>query len=117
MTSSPPDRLAEAEMICPTCNARQEWSEQCRRCKCDLSTMRRVWRMGRQARRSCLLDLRAGRIATAVEHARRYAALSCDEDSARLLAVSHLLAGDWPQALAAASGRRPPRWDDVVSRI
>jgi hypothetical protein len=102
MTASPPDQLDASEMTCPTCNARQEWSDQCRRCKCDLSLLRSVWRMSRQSRRNCLLHLRAGRVSEAIEHARQYAALQPGEDSTRLLAVSHLLAADWPRALAAA---------------
>jgi hypothetical protein len=90
---------ADGELRCPTCGARQEWSDTCRRCKCDLVLLRRVAGAGRACRRQCLRSLRAGRIGEALHHARRLYALFPDRPAARLLAVCHLLRGNWAAAL------------------
>ena len=93
-------------LCCPTCGAQQEWSDTCRRCKCDLTLLQAVEEAWREHRRRCLLLLRAGRLAEALQQARRGYALSADQRSARLLAVCHLVCGNWVRAitLAAAAG-------------
>jgi hypothetical protein len=48
------------------------------------------------------LLLRAGRPGEALRHARRSYALRPDPRSARLLAVCHLLCGNWTSAIAIA---------------
>ena len=103
MTESSLERTAEDEMRCPTCNARQAWSDECRRCKCDLSLLRQSWRAGEAQRRRCLGQLRAGQPEGALHHARRYAIIAGAAKASRLLGVCHLLCGNWPAASAVAS--------------
>ena len=102
MTESTVERAAENEMCCPTCNARQAWSNECRRCKCDLSLLRQSWRAREAQRRRCLRHLRAGRPDRALRHARRYAIIAGATKASRLLGVCHLLCGNWPDACAVA---------------
>ena len=83
---------------CPTCNAQQAWSDECRRCKCDLSLLHRLWRRGRALRSACLRELRAGRPAQALPYAQQYCFLG-PEDAPRLLAACYLLSGNWAKAL------------------
>jgi hypothetical protein len=96
------DNSANGEVRCPTCGVLQDWSDACRRCKCDLTLLRRVMEAAEASRRRCLCALRGGRTAEALRHARRWYALCPDRSAARLLAVCHLLAGDWPAAAAMA---------------
>jgi len=100
MAVIPIDRATEGRMRCPTCKATQEWSDTCRRCKCDLTLLRSAAEACRESRRRCLLFLRAGRLAEAVRQARRGYSLCPDERSSRLLAVCHLARGDWARAVA-----------------
>ena len=88
----------DGTMRCPTCNAQQSWSDECRRCKCDLSDLFAVWRAGRQARNRCLLALQSGDFDRALNHAQRLAVLCSGDEATRLLTVCHLLRGDWPAA-------------------
>jgi hypothetical protein len=46
--------------------------------------------------------LRVGRFSDALRHARRFHILCSDPLATRLLAVSHLLSGNWPAATALA---------------
>lgn len=96
------EQTAEATMACPACGARQAWSDECRRCKCDLSDLRAAWQAIRHARATCLLQLRKGHFERAVQAARRYAGIDPGYEATRLLAVCHLLHGDWAAALRAA---------------
>lgn len=90
------------EMTCPACNARQSWSDQCRRCKCDLSLLGQFHRVRDLQRRRCLQALNDGRPDRALDYARRYAALAGAAGGAQLLAVCHLLNGNWELALRFA---------------
>ena len=99
---------AENEMRCPTCNARQTWSDECRRCKCDLSLLWRCWRTREAERRRCLRRLRAGQPDQALRHARRYAIIVGAAEASRLLAVCLLLCDNWPDARAVADDTRSP---------
>jgi len=95
------DQTAIDESLnCPTCGALQQWSDECRRCKCDLSLLRDIWREGQLAKGNCLSHLRAGNIRCALRAAQRSAAMVPDDDTKRLLAVCHLLLSDWSSALA-----------------
>lgn len=87
---------------CPTCGTEQEWSDTCRRCRCDLTLLRAVEKVRREHRRRCLLLLRAGRLTEALQQARRGYALCADQRSARLLAVCHLVCGNWTRAITLA---------------
>ena len=90
----------EKEVCCPVCRARQEWSDTCRRCRCDLSLLRRTAEACAASRRLLLAQLDAGRWPAALAAARRYHALCPTPDSTRLLAIASLLAGDWSTAAA-----------------
>lgn len=96
------DRSANGDVRCPTCGVLQEWSDACRRCRCDLTLLRRVMEATETSRQHCLCALRAGRISKAIRHARRLQAFSPDQSSARLLAVCQLLQGNWLAATAMA---------------
>ena len=110
MTEPTLERAVEDEMRCPTCNATQPWSDECRRCKCDLSLLRQCWRTREAERRRCLRQLKAGRPHRALRHARRYAAIVGAAEASRLLGVCLLLCGNWPDACAlAAEGIRFPQ--------
>ena len=103
MTEPTVERVAEDEMRCPTCNARQVWSDECRRCKCDLSLLHQCRRTCEAQRRRCLRQLMAGRPHRALRYARRYAVIvGANEEASRLLGASLLLCGNWPDACALA---------------
>ena len=109
MTESSAERTAEDEMACPTCKARQVWSDQCRRCQCDLSLLRQWRSAGESQRRECLHELRLRRPEQALGHARRYALIVGSREGARLLAVCHLLCGNWAESCAALGEGSNPR--------
>ncbi|HID78650.1 MAG TPA: hypothetical protein EYP56_21990 [Planctomycetaceae bacterium] len=90
------------QMRCPTCGARQPWSDSCRRCRCDLTLLRDVRAGCQQTRRQCLVALDEGRLSDALRYAYRRFWLSPDAAACRLLAVCHLLAGNWIKALRFA---------------
>jgi hypothetical protein len=103
MTESTHHNAVEAEMSCPTCHARQPWSDECRRCKCDLTLLRQFRLAAETQRRQCLRELSAGRPAAALVRASRFANLVGGAPATRLLAVCHLLCHDWSQASALAA--------------
>jgi len=92
----------DEHMRCPTCNAAQVWSEQCRRCKCDLSLLWRAHRTAERERRQCLLLLRQRRPGLALRHARRFAALAGTAQAEHLVGACLLLCGNWPDACSLA---------------
>jgi hypothetical protein len=92
------------ELRCPTCGARQGWSDSCRRCKSDLRLLGDALKAYARHRRSSLLDLDAGRLDAALGHARRCHDLRPGPESHRLLAVCQLLRGDWVDAVQIARG-------------
>ena len=97
---SPTDALR-----CPTCGARQEWSDTCRRCKCDLALVRALLQHRQRLRRASLQALRDGRFEEALTAAAHAYALQRDEDTRRLLAVAHLLTGRYADAIMLAEGK------------
>lgn len=96
------DCQRDVSMACPTCRAEQAWSDTCRRCRCDLTDLRAVWQRHQGRRRSCLAALRSGDWERALQLARDCVSLHRSADSLRLLAVCHLLRGDWRDAWQAA---------------
>jgi hypothetical protein len=98
------NREGHAVVRCPTCGARQEWSETCRRCKCDLGLLRLAEQAYRRTRLRCLRALEARRTSEALRQAHRCHWIRPGADSARLLALCTLLRGDWPAAVALAAG-------------
>lgn len=92
---------------CPTCRAVQEWSETCRRCKSDLRLLWDVEKSYHKARWRCLEALGANDSGGALRAARSCLRLRPDAESRRLMALSSLLGGDWPTALALARDSSP----------
>ena len=100
-------RSETGELRCPTCGARQAWSDTCRRCKCDLSLLHQLQQRLRLLRRRCLSQLRDRRLDGALDTARRCYQLSTDAASARLLALCYLLNADWAGALRLHDAATP----------
>jgi hypothetical protein len=91
---------------CPVCRAAIGNSAACRRCKADLTLLTDI-----ESQRGRLLALtcqaiRESRFGDALSQARQAHALRADADSARILAVSSLLTGDFASAyrLAESAG-------------
>jgi hypothetical protein len=97
MRVSTPDQVR-----CPTCRAVQEWSDTCRRCRCDLRLLRAAHAAYRDHRRQCLLSLDAGHEKLALGHAIRCHDLRPGPDSRRLIALCALVMEDWQTALELA---------------
>ncbi len=103
----PPPAESPLAIQCPTCGARQTARAECRRCKCDLSLYTALLQHRACLREQALRELRQQHYQTAAETARRVWSISPDESATRLLAVAHLLAGDFPAAARAAVGYAP----------
>lgn len=95
-------------MRCPVCKAENTQPPQCRRCKADLGLL---WTLEDQRDRLLVLVRRylaAGATRQAVEYAEDADWLRSDEESRRLLAVTHLLdrdfAGAWEYYRAVRGG-------------
>jgi hypothetical protein len=95
-------------MCCPTCNAEQIWSDVCRRCRCDTSLLHQAWQRHQFARLACLNALRTGRFTEACRCAQQQHEIAASSQSARMLAVCHLLAGNWQRAFQGALGVLDP---------
>jgi hypothetical protein len=89
-------------LCCPTCGARQEWSDTCRRCRCDLVLLRRAREATRHSRHRCLRSLVAGRYPEALAAARQHHQYRPDREADRLLAVCLLMNRNWAEALGVA---------------
>lgn len=87
---------------CPTCNARQDASPECRRCKCDLSLLLAALQRCEGLYEECLRELAKGDVKAAEQAALRRWELAPDVDAARLLATTYLLQGRYQAALEIA---------------
>ncbi len=94
------DRSLATRFRCPTCGAEQEPADVCRRCRCDLTLYRQVACAVDARRPHRLVALRDGLPCDALRHARQLYDLAPTTLSAKLLSVSHLLAGNWLAALS-----------------
>ena len=103
MSRGPDSEPASGMVRCPTCQASQEWSQVCRRCKSDLRLLRAFAEGYERSRRACLEAASSGDPRAASHHARLCHTLRPDASSRRLLALAALLRGDWPTAAALAS--------------
>ncbi len=90
------------QLRCPTCGARQGWSETCRRCGCEFDLLARLTRSYDDHDRRAREALQRGDPATAWEHARTCFRLDSRAEAARLLAVTALAARRFDDALVAA---------------
>ncbi len=93
------DVVSADRVRCPTCRAVQEWSNQCRRCRCDLRLLRAACSAHLDHRRDCILELEAGRPEIALGHALRCHDLHPGPDSLRLLSLCALAREEWGTAL------------------
>jgi predicted amidophosphoribosyltransferase len=100
--------LHPSTLICPVCRAEQPWSDSCRRCRCDLSLLRKADQARRLARQQSEEHLRAGRWAEAHRMALALYDLDRGRDAPRLLALCCLLAGDFARAA---------EWADFEARM
>ncbi len=94
--------VAAPTLCCPTCRARQDWTDTCRRCKCDLRLLRAAHEAYERNRAECLAGLQGDKPRSAMFYARQCEMLQPGDESRRLLAVCALVAGDWPTALSLA---------------
>ena len=94
--------ISSDQVRCPTCRAVQEWSDWCRRCRCDLRLLRSARRPTRTTGGNACLELEAGQPDLAMGHAIRCHELRPDADSRRLLALCALYQEDWETALQLA---------------
>ncbi|MHB8899007.1 MAG: hypothetical protein ACYC6Y_09700 [Thermoguttaceae bacterium] len=109
MTESSSERTGEDEMLCPACKACQAWSDECRRCKCDLSLLKEWHAACEAVRRRCLVELGRGSSKRALRYARRYALLAGGAEASRLLGVCQLLSGNWAESCASLGEGTDPR--------
>jgi hypothetical protein len=96
------DVVSLDQVRCPTCRALQEWSDLCRRCRCDLRLLRAACSTHQDHRRSCILQLEVGQPDIALGHALRCHELLPGADSLRLLALCALAREEWETALRLA---------------
>jgi hypothetical protein len=87
---------------CPTCNAEQPWSDDCRRCRCDLSLLHDTLRAAEHSYQAALRLYSEGRVAEALPAARQAYELEPQEATRRLWAVCALRTSDWPTAVRLA---------------
>lgn len=98
--------VRQTTLRCPTCNARQIPSLQCRRCKCDLTLVAAVHDQQRRLHALVLRQLANGDYLAAFHTARTRWALVPDAAAARLLGVCLLLL-DRFQAAEIVSEKAP----------
>ena len=93
------DAVSPDQVRCPTCRALQDWSDSCRRCRCDLRLLRAAALTHNHHRLSCILHLDAGQPDIALGHALRCHELNPGADSRRLLALCALAREEWETAM------------------
>ena len=98
----PTDHETETLLRCPTCSARQAWSAECRRCKCDLAPLWKVRRLADTARDRFLLAARQDHWDQALHWAEIYCRLVPDLDGIRFMAVAHAKLGRWEESFRLA---------------
>ncbi len=86
-------------MHCPVCKAENALEATCRRCKADLSLLVQVETQRGRALAAALRFLSDGRPNAALQAATLAHQVRAGNDSARLLAVCHLWADNYPLAL------------------
>jgi len=85
-------------MRCPVCKAENSQGPQCRRCKADLSLLFALEGQRIQTLAEARDCLRRGQWQAAIEHAETANRLRGDDESRRLLAMTHLLGRDFALA-------------------
>jgi hypothetical protein len=85
-------------MRCPVCKADNLQGPQCRRCKADLALLFALEDQRRRTLTEARRCLERGQWSDAAHHAATADWLRANEDTQRLLALAHLLAGDFAEA-------------------
>jgi hypothetical protein len=96
------------KMRCPTCGAKQAWSDSCRRCRSDLSLLHQALRCAQHLRRACLTALRHGRYDEAVQAAYRCCQWDSSQESRHLLAMAEFYCGRFATAVRLTQRHRQP---------
>ncbi|MBI3461591.1 MAG: hypothetical protein HY000_00815 [Planctomycetes bacterium] len=98
-----PDSNPDERMFrCPTCGAVQPWSDDCRRCRCDLGLLHATVQAADALHQQALHLILSGRLDDALQAARQSWELDPSTRSRRLLAVCALLNRQWQSAVQAA---------------
>jgi hypothetical protein len=87
-------------MHCPVCRAEVDSGPQCRRCRVDLSLLFILEEQRQQLLTAGFRALGCGRWREALALGERAGALRQDYAAQRLVALAHLLAGEYTRALA-----------------
>jgi hypothetical protein len=85
-------------MRCPVCRASIEQGPQCRRCRADLALLFDLEEQRSKALRQAHQALAKGDVEGMLGFAEQAHILRRDEESARLMALGHLLRRDFPAA-------------------
>jgi hypothetical protein len=93
---------------CPVCRASDNRGPQCRRCKADLALLLRLEEERERGLEAARRHAGRGQAADCLRAARRADLLRSDNDSLELLAVAHLLLGDYGTARSLYLRLRPP---------
>jgi hypothetical protein len=100
-------------LTCPVCRATNERGPSCRRCKADLSLLFGLREQRQRVLSAAYHEAARGRWRRAIALAQGVEALRADPEVRQLLAVAHLMQGDyagawrWSQAAASLAGVRP----------
>lgn len=86
-------------MRCPVCRAEVEAGPQCRRCRVDLSLLFSVEEQRQQVLHAGFRALGSGRWRDALALGEQAGTLRQDYAAQRLVALAHLLAGEFARAL------------------
>lgn len=85
--------LTSETMRCPTCGAKQSWSETCRRCGCSLDLLQDIRASYLEQRAACLQAMQGGQWTQAHWYARQCWRIDPREDAGKLLIVCGLKLG------------------------
>jgi hypothetical protein len=102
-------------MRCPVCKATDNRGTQCRRCKADLTLLRRLESARARLLAAALRGAGRGELGACTQHAQEAHRLASDDLSLRTLAVGALLRGDFAAAWWGYSKRRAMLATDVRS--
>ena len=102
-------------MRCPVCKATDNRGTQCRRCKADLTLLRRLESARARLLAAALRDAGRGEAQACIRCAQEAHRLVGDDLSLRTLAIGALLRGDFAAAWRGYSKRRAMLGTDVRS--
>jgi hypothetical protein len=92
-------------MLCPVCRANNEQGPQCRRCRADLGLLFELEEQRRQVMAAARAQLAQGGVERAFQFAAQADELRHDDESRRLLAVCHVVNGNYADAWRVSQSR------------